>query len=75
MAAAENGNGAISSTLLNHGADPCISGSDLTALHFAGLNYHKSIFILLRDTGVWTIGKERSGMTMNMSLNFFFSWS
>ena len=52
MAAAEKGNGDIFSTLLLHGADPCISNSGLNAHHFACLNDHKNILVRLKGTSI-----------------------
>ena len=53
MAAAESGHEAIFSTLLLHGSDPRVRGSNLcTALHYACLNDHRSILVLLRDTNI-----------------------
>lgn len=52
MAAAESGNDTILSTLLLHGADPCIDHSGLNAVHCACFNDHKSILILLRETSI-----------------------
>ena len=53
MRAAATGNEASFSTLLLHGADPCIKDSDfLTALHYACRNDNRSILVLLRDTNI-----------------------
>ena len=52
IAAAERGDATILNTLLLHGADPSISGSDLTVLHCACLNNHKDILIGLRKTEI-----------------------
>ena len=52
MAAAEKGRGAVFSTLLLHGADPCASGSGLTALHYACLHDHKDIVVRLRESDI-----------------------
>ena len=52
IAAAEKGRGAVFSTLLLHGADPCASGSGLTALHHACFHDHKDIVVRLRETGI-----------------------
>ena len=52
MAAAEKGRGAIFSSLLLHGADPCASASGLTALHYACFHDHKDIVVRLRETDI-----------------------
>ena len=52
MAAAESGNTAIFSTLLSHGADPCVCDSSVNVLHLACLNDHKEIVVRLRDTDI-----------------------
>ena len=52
IAAAESGNGAIFSTLLLHGADPCIDDSGLDALHCACFKDHENILVLLRGTSI-----------------------
>ena len=57
MAAAESGDTAIFSTLLSHGADPCVCDSGINALHLACLNDHKEIVVRLRDTDIDWNGK------------------
>ena len=52
MAAAQRGDATILNTLLLHGADPSISALDLTVLHCACLNNHKSILVGLRKTEI-----------------------
>ena len=52
MAAAENGRGAILSTLLLHGADPRASNSGLTPIHCACLNDHDDVLVRLRGTSI-----------------------
>lgn len=71
MAAAEKGRGAIFSTLLLHGADPCAGGSGLTALHYSCFDDHKDIVVRLRETDIdWNsnatatiCGKSREKVT------------
>ena len=59
MAAAKSGNGAILSTLLRYGADACLYSSGRNALHFACLNGHKEILLLLRQTSIdWNSKSE-----------------
>ncbi len=59
MAAAKSGNGAILSTLLRYGADPCVYSSGRNALHSACLNGHKEILVLLRRTSIdWNSKSE-----------------
>ncbi len=53
IAAAENGKGALLSSLLRHGADPCVADSSgSTALHHACFNGHKDVLERLRETSI-----------------------
>lgn len=52
MEAAISGNVAILSTLLLHGADPCINDPGLNVLHYACINQHKDILVPLRGTSI-----------------------
>ena len=52
MPAAEHGDIAILSTLLLHGADPCISSLSYNVLHCACFNDHRDILVRLRETSI-----------------------